>query len=130
MDEDLKARLLARRAETESGYPEDYVDVPGMGKVRVRGLSRSEQLFAVKQGDVDMQGNVNMTRVEAIERRMLACALTDPVMTEAEVGQWQKFGGGGEIEPVMAKIQELSGMLPGAPKDVVKSFRDGSDAGV
>lgn len=114
-DDDLKARLLTRR------LPEDEVEVPGIGVVRVRGLNRAEAMHvqaAKGKGP------------EATERRILALGLVDPPMTEAEVGQWQKASPGGEIEPVSTKIAELSGMLDSSAKDVVKTFRSGPDAGV
>lgn len=122
MDDDLKARLLKPR------LPEAEVEVPGIGAVRVRGLSRNEQLRAVKQGDIEANGMPNMTRVEAIERRMLVMALVDPVLTEDEVAQWQRAAPAGELEPVTQMITKLSGMEQGAEKEVVKSFRSGSDA--
>lgn len=116
-----KAKLLAKRAATPSGMPEDDVDVPGQGTVRVRGLSRAEQLLTVKQGDIDAAGNPDITRVQAIEGRMLAMAMVDPEMSEDEVATWQGCGGSNEIEPVVEKIQELSGLLPGQAKELTKS---------
>jgi hypothetical protein len=111
VDEDLKARLLKPR------LTEADVDVPGVGTVRVRGLNRAEAMA--------VQG---ANGPEATERRILALGMVDPSMTEAEAGAWQKASPGGEIEPVSRKIAELSGMLDGAAKDVVKTFRDGPDA--
>jgi hypothetical protein len=110
--------------------PEADVDLPGVGTVRVRGLSRSEQLLAVKQGDIDAAGNVNITRVEAIERRMLVFGMVDPQLTDDEVKRWQRAAPGGELEPVTRKIQELSGMLEGADKAAYKSLRGGPEAGI
>lgn len=124
MDEDLKARLLKPR------LPEADVDVPGVGTVRVRGLSRAEQLLAVKQGDIDSAGNVNITRVEAIERRMLAMAMVHPAMSDDEVRQWQRAAPAGDLEPVTRRISELSGMTDGADKEAYKSFRSQPATGV
>jgi hypothetical protein len=91
--------------------PEADVEVPGIGTVRVRGLSRAEALAMQKVEGTD-----------AIERKMLAVALIDPVLTEAEVGKWQKASVAGELEPVGAKVQELSGMAEGAAKATYKEF--------
>lgn len=113
MDEDLKARLLKPR------LPEDTVEIPGVGTVRVRALNRAESMM--------VQG---ANGLEATERRIVALGMVDPSMTEAEVGQWQKASPGGEIDAVSNKIAELSGLLDGAAKEQYKSLRDGSDARV
>lgn len=125
-----KAKLLAPRAATASGMPEADVEVPGMGTVRVRGLSRAEQLLTVKQGDIDAAGNPDITRVAAIERRMIARAMVDPELTEEEAGQWQTRATNGELEPVTEKISELSGMLPGQAKELTKSVPHGTGPAV
>lgn len=109
--DDLKSRLLAARAETPSGMPEDDVEVPGMGTVRVRGLSRFEAMWMQQAKDIQAQ-----------ERRQLAAAMVDPPMTESEAGQWQKVSVAGELEPVTKKIAELSAMLRDSAKEVVREF--------
>lgn len=98
-----------------TSLPEEDVDIPGKGTVRVRALTRSEALACqqVKQGP---------DRVAAIERKMLAMAIVDPEMTEADVGRWQKASTVGEMEPVGAKVQELSGMTEGAAKEAYREF--------
>lgn len=123
MTEDLKAKLLAPRAATASGMPEDTVTLDGFGTVRVRGLSRGEvfQLQGARdRGEIRDQAEW--------EQRMVALTLLDPPMTEAEVATWQTVaGGGGELEDVTARIAELSGMASGSAKAAVQSFRDGPD---
>jgi len=96
--------------------PEADVEVEGIGTVRVRALSRDE---AMKVQKVD--------GVAAIERKMLALALLDPVLTEAEVGRWQKASTAGELEPVTVKVSELSGMTEGAEKAAYKEFESDQD---
>lgn len=98
-----------------TSLPEEDVDIPGKGTVRVRALTRSEALACqqVKQGP---------DRVAAIERKMLAMAIVDPEMTEADIGRWQKASTVGEMEPVGAKVQELSGMTEGAAKEAYREF--------
>lgn len=91
--------------------PEDDVDVPGIGIVRVRGLSRIEAMHVQAAKGV-----------EATERRILALGMVDPTLTEAEAGQWQKASTAGEIEPVANRIAELSGIAPGSPKQAYKDF--------
>lgn len=121
-DEDLKARLLGPRAQTTSGMSEDDVEVPGLGTVRVRGLSRFEILVARKA--TDNEANIDGPRALMLERKMVAAAMVDPPMTEAEVGTWQKVGSANEIGVVVDKIRELSGLDEGAPKEAYKSVRD------
>jgi hypothetical protein len=110
MAEDLKARLLKPRVS------EGTVDIAGVGTVRVRGLSRGE-VFAIQ--------TVAKT-TEEMERKTLALALLDPVMTEAEVREWQQNSPAGEMEPVADKVKELSGIGQGADKSGVPAVRDGS----
>lgn len=102
----------------KSALPEAEVEIPGKGTVRVRALTRAEALSMQH-----VEGGV-----QAIERRMLALAMVDPELTEAEVGQWQKASVAGEMEPVGVKIQELSGMTEGAAKEAYKAFDENPDA--
>lgn len=98
---------------------EAEVEIPGVGTVRVRGLTRG-QVFAMQQKE----------GTAAQERVMLAFGMVDPQVTEAEAGRWQEASPAGELEPVTLRIQELSGLAEGADKAAVQSFRDASDAGV
>lgn len=112
-----KDKLLARRADTASGLPEDTVDIEGVGSVRVRALTRGE-VYKVQQ----LKG-----RGDA-ERRILAWGLLDPELTENEVRQWQDNSPAGEMEPVADKIRELSGLNQDADKESYKSAGDEPDA--
>ncbi|MGC4942141.1 hypothetical protein [Kribbella sp. DT2] len=114
-----KDKLLAPRAATASGMPEGTVEVEGMGTVRVRGLSRGEVFGVQQRGDT-----------ASSERLILACGMVEPELTEREVGQWQTVSPAGEIEPVVNKIQELSGLAKGSEKEAVVSFRDDAGPGV
>jgi hypothetical protein len=105
----------------KGSLPEADVEIPGKGiTVRVRALTRHEAMSIqqVKDGP---------GRVEAIERKMLALALVDPEMTEAEVGRWQQASVAGEMEPVGLKVNELSGMTEGAAKAAYKEFESDAD---
>lgn len=97
--------------------PEADVEVPGIGTVRVRALSRAEAML-VRKAD----------GTAAVERKMLALALVDPVLTESEVGRWQKASIAGELEPVTDKVSELSGMTQGAAKEAYQEFDEDPDA--
>jgi hypothetical protein len=98
--------------------PEAEVELPDVGTFRVRGLSRGEALA------------IQETKGHAyLERKMVARALLDPVLTEAEVGRWQEASPAGELEPLTDKIQELSGMAEGAQKRAYAQFRGGPGDG-
>lgn len=116
MDEDLKARLLKARV------PEGTVELDGIGTVRVRGLSRGEVFAAqktTKEGDV-----------AAVECRYVTIGMLDPKLTEAEVRQWQENSPAGEMETVVDKIKDLSGLGEKSAKEAVASFRDEPGSGV
>lgn len=109
-----KAALFADR------IPRDTVEIPGIGTVTVRGLSRYELQLAGK----------NTEDASVIERRMVSYAMVEPALTETEVEQWQRVSPAGELAPVTEKIRDLSGLKPGGEKDAYKSVRDEPDAGV
>lgn len=104
-----KEKLLAKRADTPSGLPEDDVEIPDVGTVRVRGLSRDE-VFGVQQ----------VKNTAAQERKIISLGMIDPEMTEIEVFTWQKNSPAGEMEPVADKIRELSGLKEDASKSGVQ----------
>jgi hypothetical protein len=101
-------KLLAARADTPTGLPEDDVEVPSMGTVRVRGLSR-EEVFECQKAK----------GTQAHERKILHLGMIDPAMTEGQAALWQKVSPAGEIEPVVDKIRALSGLDEGADKSGV-----------
>lgn len=111
----------------KSRLNEADVEIPDVGTVRVRGLSRAEVMLVRKATDTE---HMDGSRALVLERKMLAAAMVDPVLTESEVGQWQQASAAGELEPVVRKVQELSGMLDDAPKEAVKTFRGESGDGV
>lgn len=101
----------------KSRLPEEDVEIPGVGTVRVRALSRDEALKVRGTSDV-----------ATIERRMIAMGCVDPVLTENEVKRWQLAATAGELEPVTLKISELSGMTDDAAKEAYKAFEEDPDA--
>jgi len=113
MTDDLKAALLAGEAGVETtGKVETYA-----GTVTVRALTRSEVLHlntGRELGEIDIAG---------FERKMVALAMVDPVMTEAEVKVMQDHPAGGVLGPITDKISELSGLSQGADKSRVPRVR-------
>ena len=102
-----KAALFKNR------LPEADVDLPGVGTVRLRGLTRAEVLMVRKATDNE---NMDGDRALVLEKKLIAKAMVDPELTEGEVSRWQNTATPGELEPVIEKIQELSGLLEGATK--------------
>ncbi len=90
------------------------VEIPGVGTVQVRPLSRAEALAV--QG-VELHPAV-------LEQRLLSAAMVSPKLTESEVRTWQENSPAGELEPVADRILVLSGMKQESAKEAVKTFRD------
>lgn len=103
-----KNALFARR------LPERDIEIPGVGTVRVRALTREEAL-TVRGREMP---------VDEMERCLLEAALVAPVLTKGEVRLWQQACPAGELEPVTNAILDLSGMTADAPKEEMKQFRD------
>jgi hypothetical protein len=95
-----KSALLAERFGIEE------VEIPGVGSVRVRPLSRAEA-HAVRGQE--------MTE-EEVEVRLLSVALVEPKLTEDEVKAWQANSPAGELEPVVRAVVRISGMEQHAAK--------------
>lgn len=95
-----KAALLAKRFGVED------VEVPGVGTVKIRPLSRAEahELRGKEMDERDM------------EVRLLALALVEPKLTEADVRAWQEAAPAGEMDPVVKAILRHSGMEVNAAK--------------
>lgn len=94
MTDDLKTLLLTPRAEARA---EDTIELEA-GTIRVRALTRTDVLKASEITDPVRQ-----------EQMILARAMVDPPMTEADVKQWQEVGSAGDLGLVVDKVRELSG---------------------
>jgi hypothetical protein len=102
--------LLAERFGVED------VEIPGVGTVQVRPLSRAEAL--------EIQGVELPAAV--MEQRLISKAMVSPKLSEEDVATWQRNSAAGEMEPIGEAIMRLSGMKPESAKDAVKTFRDES----
>lgn len=107
---------MDKNALTTPRLKTDTHEIPDVGVVTFRGLSRWELLEANKRAD--RGGQV------AMEQFMLSCAMLDPAMTEADVAEWQKAGPGGEVIPIQKKINVLSGIGKAAAKSDVPGDGD------
>lgn len=91
------------------------VEVPGIGVVAIRSVSRAEYINAGKL--VDETGRTDPL---GFERRILAAAMVHPRLHEDQVAAWQKRPGSApQIQPVMEAIMSASGYREGAPKSGV-----------
>lgn len=86
------------------------VDVDG-GTVTVRGLTRSQavQVAACDDGSPEQ------------EQAILRLGLVEPQLDEMDVKAWYEVALAGDVQAVCLRIQALSGMDDGAPKEVTKS---------
>lgn len=102
-----KAALLAKRFGVEP------VEVPGVGTVKIRPLSRAEayELRNREMPEKDM------------EVRLLALALVEPKLTEDDVRAWQEASPAGEMDSVVKAVLRHSGMEKSAAKATFPEVR-------
>ena len=103
---------IDRAAFLKHRLGERTVELPGVGMVRVRGLSR-EEVFSLKKENGD----------EAKERRLIELAMVEPKLSAQDVADWYAHAPAGEIDLLLAPIQELSALNEGAPKSGVSAVR-------
>jgi hypothetical protein len=106
----------------QAGPPEADVDLPGVGVVRVRGLTRIEVLSVRKAAD--SAESVDGPRLLVLERKLIAAGMVDPQLSEDDVRAWQNVCPAGQLEPVTEKIQELSGLAEGSEKAAFQGVRE------
>ena len=93
---------------------EQDVDVPTLGTVRIRALSRGEVLKLRELGDLEL-----------IEQTIIATAMVDPVLTLEDVTRWAAVSPASELELVSEAIAKLSGLDEGAERAAVATFPPG-----
>lgn len=111
MERATKAALTTPHLQTEE------VEIPGVGAVVLRGLSRWET--------VELQGLESNRQWQ--DTKALLYGLVDPPMDEHEIVAWRKAGGNGEVEAIARKINTLSGIGQDATKSSVAT--DGDESG-
>lgn len=106
--------------------PLDEADVPVRGgRVRVRALTRGE-VMRVRSSVKSIADAIK--RTAELEAMMLAKAMVNPSMTISDVKRWQESSAAGEMEHVIGKVQELSGLTDGAAKEAYQEFEADSEA--
>lgn len=91
------------------------LDLPGGGKVRVRGLSRYEYMLATKESrtgdDIDLP---------LFEVMIVKFGLQRPALSRGQVEAWHKSPGAfADFQAVHERVMELSGKREGADKSNV-----------
>lgn len=102
--------IISKDVLLKAQLPESTVDVPGVGRMRVRGLSRMEVLLA---RDRDRAG---------WEASLLTAGLVEPALTEDEVNIWREGATTDVVNTVVEAILGLSGMLKKAVEEAKTSF--------
>ncbi len=119
----MELSKLIKPADPATNVPVS-VELPSMkgqpdNTVLVRRLSRGETMDLMEM-EYNGGGKVKLpTRIW--EQRLLAAAMVDPKMTEADVKEWQENGSSGDIEAVTSKIQELANISATTSEEAAKS---------
>ena len=107
--------MIDKEQFLKAAVPEDLVNVPGHGQVRVRGLTRSEVV-----GLQAMPKDVG-----ALERRIIQLGMVDPVLDEGDVAAWYASAPAGHTDLIVDAVSRLSGLSEAAPKSGVPGVRRG-----
>lgn len=95
--------------------PERVVALPGLGDVRVRGLTRAEAVSLAEHKD----------NTGALERIIIHMGLVEPSLTMDEVNSWYASSPAGLTDLIISAVEDLSGMKKGADKSGVPGVRKG-----
>lgn len=90
--------------------------LPDGSTVGIRGLTRDEVLALDDKSNLTDRDN-----------SIIATGMTAPKMTEEEVAAWGASGDAGDLVAVSEQIAKLSGLLHGAARAAMQTFRDGSN---
>lgn len=93
--------------------PEREVEIPNVGTVRVRALTRAEVTPLVGR-EIEL---------DVLERKLLTLAMVNPVLTEDEVDRWYDAAPAGELNPVLDAIRDMSGVKASDPREAYHRFR-------
>lgn len=106
--------MLSKEELLTASFGVEVVEIPGRGAVKVRALTRGQAL-EVQGKEMD---------VAEMERKLVAWAMVEPQLTEADVKAWQDNSAAGELQVVTEAIIRLSGMEKHADKAAVRTFRE------
>lgn len=105
--------IVSKETFLKSQLPENTMEVPGVGTIRIRGLSRAEVL--------------KFTGLDSNEREnaWLAAGIVDPDLSEEDVRAWRESAISKTVNTVVEAILELSGMLERSEAELRRSFPGG-----
>ncbi len=106
-----KASLLALT------LPQDSVEVPGLGSVTVRGLSRAEV--------VRLQGEC--ATPDELENETLAAGMVEPALSVEEAATFRANAPSDVVRAISDPILALSGLGRGQQTEKERRFRPGDD---
>lgn len=98
---------------------EEDLDLPGVGTIRLRALTRDEVL-AAREEHTDEDGEVDRA---ALDNAILARSMVDPELTEDEVAQWAAAAPAGEVAHVVEAVMRVSAMDEAAFQPRVQANR-------
>lgn len=108
--EEFLAQYVTEDVETHE------VKLPsGKGTMKVRALTRLEAMKMREKGE--------MVSIE-MEQKMCALGIVDPKMTEKQVARWQEISPAGDMETVIRKIMDLSGLEERPGKSSLSEVRE------
>lgn len=108
--------IVSLDALLAASVPEGTAEIPGVGLVKVRGLSRGELHLLSKKDGGDPSP-------ETSDLFYFVHGLVEPKVTEAQARKIFDAIGFGAISPVISKITELSGVTRADQKEAYKSLR-------
>lgn len=118
--EELTAEELTRGGTGPEGLREGNVTV------LYRGTRRRVRVRAMNRGELLMSGKLNIEQGQAVmEQYVLSSCLLAPRMTREQVAKWQESGEAMECQPILTKINRLSGVGRDAAKSALSG--DGAD---
>lgn len=105
--------MMDREVFLKASPPEEHVDLPGTGTVRVRGLTR-EEVHALAPLKKD-QGT--------LERRIIHMGLISPSLSEEDVVVWYGSAPAGHTDLIVGAVSRLSGLFADSSKSGVPAVR-------
>jgi hypothetical protein len=85
---------------------EEEVELPGVGVIRIRALTRDEVVGA-REEHTDEDGQIDHA---AVDNAILARSLVDPELTEDEVARWAAAAPAGEVTLVTEAVKRVSAL--------------------
>lgn len=107
--------MIDREAFLKPRLPERELDLPGIGTILIRGLSR-EDVVAMQPLKHD---------TAALEQRIIELGIVSPALSAADVAAWYSTALSGDVDRIVDAITELSGVSKGGPKSGLPGLPEG-----